>query len=137
MQFSSINARIDRYKQYAPAILRLALSLVFIWFGLNQIFNQSIFIGYLPKWAFSLPFSTSVFLTINGVFETFFGTLLLFGLFTRIVALLLSLHLFGIAFSLGYNDIAVRDIGLALAAFSVFINGPDSWTVDTKLKNRA
>lgn len=68
----------------------------------------------------------------NGVFETMFGIMLLLGAFTRISSLLLSIHLFFIAISLGYNDLAIRDMGLTVATVAVFLNGPDRLCLDNR-----
>ena len=59
---------------------------------------------------------------------------LLAGRFTQIVALLLSLQLFGIAVTIGYNDVGVRDFALGLATVSLFLQGPDKWTLDRRSK---
>ena len=61
----------------------------------------------------------------NAVFEIIFASLLALGIFTRIASLLLALHMIGIVVSLGYNAVAVRDFGLMIATFTVFLNGPD------------
>ena len=116
-------------RTWAPVLVRIAMALVFLWFGINQLIEPRDFIGYLPGWTMSLPISASALVISNGVFEIVFGGLLLFGLFARLSAMLLSLHLFAIAFSLGYNDIAVRDIGLALATLSVALHGKDRWSI--------
>lgn len=119
---------IDDYKKYAPAIVRIGISLVLLWFGLTNIFKPDYLLGYLPlSVAQLIPFAPTTFMMLNGAFEVIIGVLLLLGIFTRAAALLTALHIAGIAFSLGYNDIAVRDIGLAIAAFSVFVHGPDDW----------
>ncbi len=141
---------IDKYKRYAPLVLRLGLSLVFLWFGLSQLINPESFLGYVPQWLYShapemihehplqlmhnLQLTPHIIIMGNGIFETVFGILLLLGLFTRISSLLLGLHLMGIMFGLGYNDIAVRDFGLMLATFSIFLQGPDEWCLDAKRK---
>ena len=124
------------YKDYAPIVLRISLSLVFLWFGLTSIFNPDVLIGYLPEIAYSLPISLQNIMLLNGIFEIILGTLLIVGLFTRVVAFILFLHTFGIMFSLGYNDVAIRDFGLALATFSVFLYGKDKWCLDRKLRNK-
>lgn len=125
---------LDKYKQYAPALVRVTISLVFLWFGLNQILDTSSWLQWLPAWAYQLPLSPTAVLVLNGSFETVFGLLLLVGLFTRITALLLSLHLLGIAWTIGYNDVGIRDLGLALVTFSIFLSGSDRWSLDTKRK---
>ncbi len=124
---------LRRLSSFTPVMLRLSISLLFLWFGINQIFNPLMFFGYLPDFILLSDFAGMVVL-LNGIFELVFAVLLLIGFFTRPVALLLSLHLLSIAITLGYNDIAVRDLVLALAAFSIFLQGPDQWCVDAWLK---
>ncbi len=123
------------YKKYAPIFLRISLSAVFLWFGYTSIFNYQKFLGYVPSFAYSVPLSLREILFINGLFEIILGVFLLVGFYTRISALLLSLHTLAIAISLGYNDVAIRDMGIALATFSVFISGDDEWCIDRKLKS--
>ncbi|HIH38636.1 DoxX family membrane protein [Candidatus Woesearchaeota archaeon] len=137
--------------RYAPVVLRIALSLLFLWFGISQLVNPESFLGYIPDWMYthgaemthSHPLqmmhnipkpSVHVLIMGNGLFETVFGTLLLLGLFTRISAILLSLHLFIIAIGMGYNDITVRDLALAFASISVALYGPDSKSLDNRRK---
>jgi len=117
-------------KEYAPVITRIALALVFLWFGFTQVFTDML-IGYVPTW---VPFAASTVGVISGVFELIFGGLLLIGLFTRTSAALLGLYLIGIIFSLGYNDVAVRDVGLLLVLIAVIVNGPDKWCMDVRKK---
>src|SRR3989344_7748252 len=112
-------------KKYAPIVIRIGISLVFLWFGIYQLINPESFLGYVPQAIYehsiemshehSLQFfhnipkpSIHVLIMGNGIFEVIFGGLLLIGLFTRVSALLLSLHLAVIMFSIGYNDIGVR-----------------------------
>lgn len=126
---------IDKYKRYAPFVLRIAISLVFLWFGLNQIFDSSSFLGWLPQWVYKLPIEPLTLILFNGIFETLFGVLLLMGMFTRISALILGIHLLIITIGLGYNDIAVRDLGLTIATFAIFLHGDDNLSLDRKIKN--
>ncbi len=115
----------ERLKQYAPCMVRISVSLVFLWFGLNQIFDAESFLGYLPEFATKLPLQPMIVILGNGIFETIFGLLLILGLLTRLSALLLGLHLIGIIVSLGYNEIAVRDFGLMMATLSICLYGND------------
>ena len=124
-------------KKYAPILVRYALSFVFLWFGLSQLADQASFLGYLPQWTYHLPIAPSTFVLLNGAFETLLGVLLACGLFTRAAALLLGLHLVGIAVSLGYNDIAIRDVGLALATLAIFLQGSDDWCLERRWKGSA
>lgn len=125
---------LENGKKYAPAVVRISMSLVFLWFGLNQIFDTQSFLGYLPSFASSLPMEPATLILMNGFVDTLLGVLLLTGFLTRLAALVGSLHLFGIAFGLGYNDIMVRDVGLALVTFSIFLFGPDDRSLDKKLR---
>lgn len=111
-------------------LLRYGVAILFLWFGLNQLFSASAWLAWLPAWVESLPIEPLTFIYMNGLLETVLGVCLAAGLFTRFSALVLSLHLFGIAFSLGYNDIAVRDFSLALATLSVAFHGMDKWCYD-------
>lgn len=113
----------------APVVVRLGMSLVFLWFGVHQLLTPEDFMGYLPASLLASEYA-SAFILVNGIFELLAGTLLLLGLFIRPVAFLLSLHLIGIIVSLGYNDIAVRDVGLLLMTISICFGGADSWSLD-------
>ena len=122
-------------KKYAPIVVRLAIALVFLWFGSNQIMAPGEWFGYLP--GFVPEQSMAMFVTFNGIGEIILGLLLVMGLFTRIVALLLALHLLGIIFFVGYNEIGVRDFGLMLAALSIALQGHDSWCFDARFSRKA
>ena len=125
---------LDDYKQYAPSIVRIGISLVFLWFGLNQIFDTASWIYWIsPNVANLLPFEPTTIIMASGIFEVTFGTLLILGVFTRIAALLLTIHLVIIAINLGYGDIMIRDLGLAIVTFSIFLHGPDNWCL---MKNK-
>jgi uncharacterized membrane protein YphA (DoxX/SURF4 family) len=123
---------MDRH-DWAPVVVRWGLSLVFLWFGLNQLFNAQAFVGYLPGFSSSLPLAPTLVVMISGTMEIALGMLLLLGLFTRVVALLLGIHLLGIIITLGYNEIAVRDAGLLIALISVFLHGADELSADMRL----
>jgi uncharacterized membrane protein YphA (DoxX/SURF4 family) len=122
-------------KNIAPVILRYGLSLVFIWFGINQLLNPSNFLGYLPNFIFSSDYA-STFVIINGLFEIILSLFLIAGKFTRIVAFILSLHLIGIIFELGYGEVAIRDFGLLVATLSIMFYGPDSLSMDKRRRKK-
>ncbi|MEK6825968.1 MAG: DoxX family protein [Nanoarchaeota archaeon] len=118
-------------KNYAPMTARIGLSLVFLWFGFNQLMYPLNWIGWVPQGMTGMiDVYTLVF--INGLFEIIFGALLLIGLFTRVASGLLALHLLGITFTIGFNEIGIRDLGLTLALVSVFLHGPDAWCLGAK-----
>ncbi len=117
---------LKRLAPYAPLATRLGISFVVLWFGINQLINPKNFMGYLPNYLLGLNYAETI-IQFNGLFETIFGGLLLAGYLVRPVALILSIHLLSIAFTLGYNDIAIRDIALAIVTFGIFLGGKDKW----------
>ena len=119
---------------YGPLLLRVGLATVFLYFGISQLLHPEAFVGWLPKEVSMLPFSPRTFVVLNGGFEVFFGTLLLAGLFTRVSALLLGLHLFGITLSIGFSEIGVRDFGLSVATLALVLLGPGAYNLEERLR---
>ena len=116
---------IARLNNYSLPVLRYGLTLVFLYFAINQLIDPSLWTGYLPDFLYNTA-NPEMFVYANAVFEIIFGILLALGVWTRIAALLLALHLFGIAFaSLGISPVGVRDFGLAVATLAIFLYGPD------------
>ena len=117
-------------RTYAPVVLRFAMCLVFLYFGTSQLSQPSIWTSVVPDWATSMSgMSANTIVHINGWFEIIASLLLLVGVYARWVALLLALHLFGIAASLGINPLGVRDFGLSFATLAVAMYGEDALTV--------
>ena len=118
-------------------LLRISLSLVFLWFGFNQLFNPSDWIGFVPQLIQNIFFNVlgitaEGLVLINSFLEILLGIFLFLGLYTRFSSLILSIHLFGIALSMGLSTIAIRDYGLALATLSIFLNRVDRLCLDTR-----
>ena len=111
-------------------MIRIAIALVFIWFGLQQLSDPSSWFGFLPTWVSNFPISQTAFIYLNGWFELMFGTALLFGFYSRIAALLLGLHLMGITYTVGYGAIGVRDFGLAFSALSIAFSPSSPFSLD-------
>jgi uncharacterized membrane protein YphA (DoxX/SURF4 family) len=129
----SYNKGMQKLKVYAPSVLRYAMSLVILWFGTQQFITTANWLGYVPDSIITLThLSRETLVYINGTIEVVGGILLVFGIGTRWVALLLALHLLDIMYMVGYGEIAVRDFGLALSTFAIFMNGPDELTIDNK-----
>jgi uncharacterized membrane protein YphA (DoxX/SURF4 family) len=124
---------LDRFRPIAPAVLRIGIALVFLWFGLQELTNPTDWTSYIPSFATKLSHLNAYTLTyINGSFEVLAGLLLILGLWTRIVAALLFLHLLSILSVVGYNPIGVRDFGLMIASLSIALSGQDKFTLDNK-----
>jgi uncharacterized membrane protein YphA (DoxX/SURF4 family) len=126
--------KLEKLNAWAPVVVRVGVSLVFLWFGSQQLLHTSEWVGLIPDWVPSLSGLTAATLIhFNGAFEIVFGICLLVGYFTRISALLLGLHMLHIMTIVGYNDIGVRDFGLAMATISVFLHGMDKLCLDSRL----
>lgn len=119
------------HAKYAPVILRSGLAFVFIWFGLSQLLDQSMWVSLIPESIVSLTgLSAKTLVIFNGAFEVVLAVLLAFGVRIKIVAGLLFLHMVGIIGSLGLNAVAIRDIGLTFGLLSVFFQGADAYSAD-------
>ncbi len=122
---------------YAPIVVRGGVVALFLWFGLSQVTNPGEWVSWVPTWASSLSIGAKNVVLLNGGFETILGLALAAGYWTRIAALLLSIHLFFIAYEIGYNDIGVRDFILAITTLSLGLFEPDRYTLDTRMQKAA
>lgn len=111
-------------------IIRLVMAFVFFYFGFAQLTDATSWTSYLPSFVSIIPISATKFVLLNGWFEVVSAVLLILGAYTRLVAFLLSLHLFGIAFSIGMNGVGVRDIGLAGTMLALVFSGAGKMSVD-------
>ncbi len=123
-------------KQYALATLRIGIATVFIWFGFQQLTHAYEWVGWLPEYASLLSFSATTLVYINAVFEVLFGSFLLLGLFTRVSAWLLAIHMAHIISIVGYGEIGVRDFGIFVATLSLAFYGVSNFSLDSFFKNR-
>ena len=112
-------------------LLRIGLGSVFLWFGIDKFFHASVWQHYIPAW-FPMLIPASAFILLMGVVETVVGAFVFFGLFTRLAAGLASLMLIPIIFSLGYNEIGVRDFGLLFLALGISQLGAGVYSLDAK-----
>ncbi len=118
-------------KEIAKPFLRIVLSLVFLYFGTSQIISPSNWASFVPGFL-TVGFSANNWVIFNGILEITLGLFLILGLYTRFSAVILSIHLFFIALSVGFNPIGIRDLGLAFSTFVVFLNGIDKYCLDRK-----
>lgn len=120
-------------KNFGISIVRIGLSLVYLWFGSSQVLHPAEWAITVPNYATKiLPVSAEAFVLGNGIFEIVFGLLLLIGIYSRFVSGILALHTLHIVTIVGYNAIGVRDFGLAISMIGVFLASPDAWTLDYK-----
>jgi len=133
-----INDFLIRNKEYSVAAIRIGLALVFLWFGIDEVFNPENWFGYVPQWISSiLPLSLKAFIILNGIFEIIIGIFLLIGFYTRFFALITSIHLLLIIMAVGYNEIGVRDFGLVAMAISLVFSGSGVLSLDNKISKTA
>lgn len=118
-------------KELPKVLLRIVLSLVFLYFGVSQIFSPSNWAGFVPGFLVG-GFSANNWVIFNGILEITLGLFLIVGLYVRFSSIILAVHLFFIALSVGFSPIGVRDLGLAFAMFVVFLNGVDKYCLDRK-----
>jgi uncharacterized membrane protein YphA (DoxX/SURF4 family) len=121
-------------KRVAPIFLRLGMAVIFLWFGWQQLTDSVNWVDFVPTWITSFShISATTFVYLNGSFEIVFALALFLGFYTRIVSLLLGLHLYFIAFSIGLDALGMRDVGLAFAMTTVFLYGDCGLSIDTAL----
>ena len=117
--------------------IRLGLGFVFFWFGIDKFIDPGLWIGWIPDSILSfVPIFPGTFIFLLGIVETILGILLIFGVLVRIVAFVSALHLLAIIFSLGFNDIVVRDIGLLTMALALAIEKKHSFCLDSFMRKR-
>ena len=103
-------------------VLRLGLALVLLWFGMSEVTNPAKWTSYVPDYVTRfLPLDDYYFVLINGIIEIALALMLLLGIGIKLSSLLVAIHLFIIVISVGYNEIGVRDFGLAMSALALFI----------------
>ena len=123
-------------KDFPIAVLRWGLALVFFYFGFSQIVDPQAWTGFVPEFLTNIFLSANNIVMINAITEIVLGIFLAAGIYTRFSSLILSLHLFCISASIGFNPVGVRDFGLAVATLVIFLNGADKYTIDWNIKNK-
>lgn len=116
-------------------ILRVSLSLLFLWFGISQIYSPNNWIGFVPNFVIHIIPANSIVL-LNGSFEILFGLMMLTGFYLRFSSFLMGIHLLVIAFAMGFSSIAVRDYAITLATISLVFFGPDKFCIDERLNKK-
>jgi len=103
--------------------LRLAIGTVFLWFGIDKWIRPEAWFGWVPEglWPF-IPMTPDLFMELNGIFEFMVGTALIANVRVREAAAAASLFLFAIMFTLGANEIGVRDNALLAVSLALFVD---------------
>lgn len=126
-----MNLDATTVRKYSPIVLRTAIAVILLWFGFTQFKNPAAWTRMIPAFVQSLGISATTAVYLNGIVEILLALLLLLGLFTRISAGLVVVHLANIILILGYGPTAARDVSIALATLAVFLNGPDDFSLDS------
>ena len=110
-------------RNYLPGIL-LSAGLAFVLgnFGIDKFVHPLIWIGWLPDWMDGLAsLSKEAWLTVIAIAEIIMAVLILIPVrqVRMTGCILIALHLLGILTQVGWNDIAVRDIGLLAAVLAL------------------
>ncbi len=120
---------------YITLMLRIGLGIVAIYFGFFNIIDPGNYSDYVPAMMTDYV-EANVIMQINGIVEIILGLFLLGGLYRAIVAILVGLHLLGIAALVWPADIAVRDFGLAIMAFAIACMHDDKYSLDDKWRKQ-
>lgn len=105
--------------QFGKALLRYTFIAVFTYFSLMQFIEPSMWTSFVPAWATASGLSATTLVTLNAILEIVGVVFLIFNTWTKWVCIILALHLLGIAASIGWNPIGVRDIGLGLSVLAL------------------
>ncbi len=124
---------LDKYSWVSAPIVRYAIALVYLYFGISQLIHPESFTFFIPQ-TLSALVDPVLLIYFNAGFEILFASLLILGKYTRISAFLLFVHLFFITLSLGFTQNGVRDFGLTMATLAVAIHGPDAWCLEYRKK---
>lgn len=101
-------------------ILRFGFVFLFLWFASEQIINTDMWTGLIPEWVVTMSgISAYTFVQLNAIFEVAGALFLAINVWTPVVAFLLSLHVFSIAYVLGWNPIGIRDASIALSLLAL------------------
>ena len=129
-----MNINTKNFPLYAPVILRIGSSIVYLWFGFQQFLHTSQWIGFIPQFIVDhSPVDAETLVHFNGAIEIVFGIALVIGVFTRISAAILALHMAHITVIVGYDAIGVRDFGIVIATTAVAFFGKDIGSLESYL----
>lgn len=119
---------------FSRQILRFSLAMLFLWFGWQQLSSPEAWVFFLPDYVAYFPIPGEMLVQLNGWLEIIAALFLIAGVYTKVIAGLLGLHLLGIALMVG-GATGVRDAALAFANFALAFSEPDNWTLDKRSKS--
>lgn len=120
---NKISALASRLSPYSPAVLRLSVGLVFVYFGWTSVASPDMWAGYVPEWMASLA-AAETLVRLHGAVEIALGVALSLGIAPRLIGAALFLDLLHIVSLVGWGPVAARDLGLAGAALAIALAAP-------------
>lgn len=132
-----MNINTKNFPMYAGPVLRIGSAIVVLWFGFQQFLHTSSWVGFVPEFIVNhSPVDVETLVHFNGAVEIVFGTALIIGIFSRVSAAILALHMAHITLIVGYDATGVRDFGLVVGTTAAALLGPDIWSLESYLSFR-
>ena len=99
---------------------------MFFWFGVDKFIHPAYWLNaWVPAWAVNwaarLGVTGNQFIYMQGILEVIIGLSLISGVFARFFSLVGAMFLIIVLFVIGFNEIAVRDIGLIGGLLAIFL----------------
>lgn len=110
-------------KFFANVLFTIGLAFVFVYFGVDKFVHPQLWIDWMPMWMDGIfGISNHGWMYITGIAEIIFAFMLIIPIRTirQAGALLCVLHLVAVLTQTGWNDVAVRDIGLLFMSLGLF-----------------
>ncbi|KKP41314.1 MAG: hypothetical protein UR31_C0035G0004 [Parcubacteria group bacterium GW2011_GWA2_33_14] len=103
-------------------ILRVGMSITFIWIGILILKDPQAWGGYVQPWVVKmLPVSVEQALLSTAILDILIGILFLIDWFSWVAGIVATLHLAVVLTVSGITDITVRDIGLLAATIVIML----------------
>ena len=111
-------------RSLAYPILRLGLGITFVWMGVLIFQNPAAYGNLIAPWAAELlVISTTTIATIVAVIDVIIGALMIVNFWTRIAAIIGTIHLLIVfVITFGNDATSAREIGLLAATTALFLN---------------
>ncbi len=105
-------------------VLQFAVGAVFLWFGIDKWVHPSAWYGWIPPWFIAMlpKGGLDSFIYLNGVLEVAIGIAFVANRFVAIAAAIASAFLLAISFTVGVNEVTIRDSALLGVCLVLFIN---------------
>lgn len=116
-----MNTKTLQSAKLTPLLLRVGLSIIFLYASISSLKNPQDWVGYLPQFLRD-AFDETALLHVFSMYELLLAVWLLSGKYVRYAALLCAATLLGIVasnfsiFAITFRDIALIFAALALAA---------------------